>query len=864
MQAAVLLSKGIFSSSPRLNKLLGNCNTFPISFHHLSGKLSLNEESDIQSRNPSLCKEPECPVCKHLTEQAEILDNPLICSPNVRHISIENTSIDPPCCLQCHTCNFLKETSLDSSRTLKQCLDNEKVNNLQVQEIIKGEKTFPYLSDRKVLIQVQKNDPTLSKLIHSLQSGGRPNARNTKSNDLKTYLGFDPKLDYDGLIIVDRVIKPHLINLKIPVVPPNFAKSILLAAHLKLGHPKPAQLEKIAFRSFCSLKVKNLIKDLFNNCYTCQADLVIPKEKPTFVTESKPKCPGEYWTCDILKHGKKNIMMCTDNFSSFTICTIIQSEKHHDCENAIISSIFPFKAASGNVRIRVDTAPGLAAMLNKSSDLFHRAGFDLESVEAKNKNSLAKVDKTMAELRTILRTISPDGSTLSSINLQKAVTMLNSRIRYSNLSAREIMFSRLQDNNENIKLDDASISKDLYDKRIKANESVFKRSNLKESLKAVVHPHSLVFLKQDSSKDKSKVRDLYIVMEIDEDNGKLLIQKVLNPINNLKGRINTNKTYNVKITDVYLAPLQQKTVEASLKEIHRPLKNTNPAAELSTKCSPGRTKYYSLENDQDEDFDEVYINQNLTTKDISIEQNIQIENEASIVTDNGKLEPTSPTDETNISLSTWSHPNANQIALSPIIMQKHYDYDYGIINLSWDHSSDLSSALYDDGQLIYDDHDELVHSMVEDILAEEDMENDVFEDMNTNRVDPNDEQKTPTLNRADLGKDNQFNLHLENDVIQRGRVYRLDNNLPLPLDLRLQDNNIEIGKVYNLKRLRKGSKNSIGNVARKTKKKKKPVVDWIIKKITLAKRSQTHEAVSPEAPSRDSGGGEAQGGAASI
>ena len=132
------------------------------------------------------------------------------------------------------------------------------------------------MQDRKILIQVQKNDPVIAKLIQNLQSGNRPTTRNTKSGDLKTYLGFNPKLDYDGLVVIERVLQPHLVNLTVPILPPNFAKSIMLAAHIKLGHPKPAQLEKIIFRSFCTLKVKNLIKELFENCYTCQADLTLP------------------------------------------------------------------------------------------------------------------------------------------------------------------------------------------------------------------------------------------------------------------------------------------------------------------------------------------------------------------------------------------------------------------------------------------------------------------------------------------------------------------------------------------------------------------------------------------------------------
>ena len=152
------------------------------------------------------------------------------------------------------------------------------INKLEVQDILDGSKPFPFIGNRKLLIQVQKKDPVLSKLYDDLQSGHRPNIRNTKSNALKTYLGFKPKIDHDGLIVIDRVIQPYLHKITILILPPSFAKSVMLAAHIKLKHPKTTQFEKLIFRNFCTLKIKNLVEELSKNCYLCQADLNLPKE----------------------------------------------------------------------------------------------------------------------------------------------------------------------------------------------------------------------------------------------------------------------------------------------------------------------------------------------------------------------------------------------------------------------------------------------------------------------------------------------------------------------------------------------------------------------------------------------------------
>ena len=177
--------------------------------------------------------------------------------------------------------------------------------------------------------------------------------------------------------------------------------------------------------------------------------------------------------------------------------------------------------------------------------------------DAKNKNSCAKVDKIMAELRYILRVVSPEGLPLSELDLQKCTETLNTKIRNMNLSAREIMFSRLQDLNANIQLNDALISDSQFENRKIANSRAATKvapdhQNL--SSETEVKLHSLVFLKDDIAKDKTKVRNLYNVTEKDKDSH-LFIQKMLHPLTDTKSEINNRKRYRVKIADVYLVIL---------------------------------------------------------------------------------------------------------------------------------------------------------------------------------------------------------------------------------------------------------------------------------------------------------------------
>ena len=841
VQAALLLMKGHFSASPRLNKLLGNINTFPFVFHHLSGKMALNEESDLQSRNPSSCQQQDCPVCQHLLDQSDILDTLMMALNNnkrkLRHIKAEDTFIDSSACSQdCQTCTYLQSLKFDQNANISENLKttNISVRNLQVQDILQGNKPFPYIGNRKLLFQIQRKDPVISKLIQNLQSGSRPTARNTKCNDLKTYLSFNPRLDHDGLVVVDRVLQPTLVSLSVPILPQNFAKSIMLAAHIKLNHPKPAQFEKLIFRNFCAIKIKNLIKELFDNCFTCQADLVVPSEAPIFKTESKPSCPGAYWSSDVMKHGKKNIMVSTDNFSSFTVCSFIDSEKQEDCEKAIISAIFPFKAAAGHVRIRVDTAPGLSAMVNCSSKNFIEAGIELEPGDTKNKNSLSKVDKTMAELRTILRTISPDGSPLTLIDLQKATETLNTRVRNCNLSAQEILFSRLQDSNKNISLDDEALSDAQYERRIKANEAAMRSKKVPKI--PGLELYSLVFLKQDPAKDKSKVRDVYIVMEIEEELGKIKVQKMLNSISSNKGEINNKKLYTVKMTDVYLAPMQR-----TPRKIY-----SNPdsfdQSSVKTMCKisrPLKEKFYSLDGLQSEDEDIILITHSPTYPKESSHDDIlqeidlidfteeETENNPHVSLEESAIDPSincdGPSEVKSPSidqLSFWSPKSMEQVARSPIFLNEN-DPDFGHIHLTWDHSSDLSTPMYD----TEDDTSRLAFSMAKKVLeGEEEIDDEVFNDA---ILFPAEDQQRDALL--------PLNLHLVGDDVQRGRVYRLESRLPVPLDLHIREREIEPGKVYRLKRLHSSNKPTEKKDTKPTYKKKK-AVQWFIKKLTFAKK----------------------------
>ena len=70
-----------------------------------------------------------------------------------------------------------------------------------------------------------------------------------------------------------------------------------------------------------------------------------------------------------------------------------------------------------------------------------------------------------------LAKLSPGRNMIGNIVLSKAVFTLNSRIRHTQRSARELLFKRDQYSESSIEVDDDKISADQYERRMKDNVS---------------------------------------------------------------------------------------------------------------------------------------------------------------------------------------------------------------------------------------------------------------------------------------------------------------------------------------------------------------------------------------------------------
>ena len=172
-----------------------------------------------------------------------------------------------------------------------------------------------------------------------------------------------------------------------------------------------------------------------------------------------PNHPGQAFTVDILKMSKKMVTVAVDNFSGFVSTTFTQSEKHEDLLEGIITTVS---------QIRVDQAPGFKALFKKNANL-KDLGIEIELGESKNKNKLALADKKMQELEIEIKKAAPNPNVINVRILARATAVVNEKIRHQGLSAKEIMFSRDQLTQENLKISDETLAEEKMEIRKKEN-----------------------------------------------------------------------------------------------------------------------------------------------------------------------------------------------------------------------------------------------------------------------------------------------------------------------------------------------------------------------------------------------------------
>ena len=173
--------------------------------------------------------------------------------------------------------------------------------------------------------------------------------------------------------------------------------------------------------------------------------------------------------------------------------------------------------------LRVDGHSSLTSL--KGDKSLEPLGIFLVIGRPKNVNKNATVDKAIREFRDQLIRLQPRGGPYSPSILAQATYFLNSIIRHSGRSARELWLSRDQQTGANIALQDSILSDAQFQNRQLSHSSSAKyasRGGDKVSCPRL-STGDTVFVKSDLC--KSKARESYLVLSVDDINMQATIQK---------------------------------------------------------------------------------------------------------------------------------------------------------------------------------------------------------------------------------------------------------------------------------------------------------------------------------------------------
>ena len=486
VQAIEKLCRGEFSASPRVTSFLSTISRYQVQVRHLAG--SENLVSDFASRNAPECQEPRCQIC-----------------------------------------SFIQQT------------EDSVVRSLSATNITDSIQKLPFTT-RSAWINIQSECPDLRRTHAHLRQGTRPSKKLTNIKDVKRYLNV-ASIAKDGLLVVkhhDPLSPPT----EMIIIPREVLDGLVTALHIKLDHPTKHQLELVMKRHFYALDIRKSIERACDTCHTCASLIKIPKTLIHQTTESSPEAVGLCFAADVLKRNRQLVLVVRESVTSLTSACIIEDERHDTLRDNLMQLVLGLHPLDGPPAvIRVDPAPGFVAL--KEDETLKRFRLSIEIGRVKNPNKNPVAEKAIAELEDEILRQTPRGGSISKLDLTVAIARLNSRIRYSGLSAREMWTQRSQFTNEQLPLSDRDNISKQHDIRIAnhpfSEQSKFKSASIRPTPKLSVG--DLVYLYCD--RDKTQARSRYIVTSIDGE--WCFIKKFVG--NQLRA-----SSYKVKLSECYQVP----------------------------------------------------------------------------------------------------------------------------------------------------------------------------------------------------------------------------------------------------------------------------------------------------------------------
>ena len=444
------LQRGAYSASPRVSTFLHEVLNQGAEIRYLKGPS--NVSADFQSRNPSTCNTSSCQVCKWVNEQEDQV---------VRKLTVDGAA-----------------------------------------KVLAGSNPMPFTS-RDYWRKRQMEDQDLRRVVHHIKNGSSP-SKSKNQQRVRRYLQpqHNIKLSHDSLLVAPSIAKfkdtPRI------VVPQDAASTLVSVFHAQFSCLAASPLKSLLKRHFFAFNLDELVDSYVKACLSCIAKR--DQRHITFPMSSvpPPSSFGEQFAADVVRRAKQKILLVRETATSMSWAALVDNERLPALQ-ATLRQLFTSIKSPNSTRqatCRLDNAPTFKSLVKKQS--LADIGVLLERSNPANKNGNPVAEKAVGELHDAIKSTFPSGKPLTADELSFAVSTMNSRPRWSTLSAAELWTGRDQITGETLHFNQQDIIAAQKLRRQKTHPTTF-------SSEPSLQPGDTVFA--NSEGNKIKPRDRLIVRE---------------------------------------------------------------------------------------------------------------------------------------------------------------------------------------------------------------------------------------------------------------------------------------------------------------------------------------------------------------
>merc|ERR1712020_588526 len=306
-----------------------------------------------------------------------------------------------------------------------------------VESILAGNDPLPFKS-KGYWAKRQREDPVLQKVARCVSKGIRPPS--TKANgwpEVKKYLQPHNKVFLKGGVLISPSVQAFSDTERI-VVPKSAGMTVVSIYHQQFNCLRMTALKDLLRRNFLILNLDDLVHKCVRACYNCAATRDEQHIQAPMSSVTPPETFGLQFATDVIDREKQKILTLRETATSHTWAKLIQNETAEELESGL-RCLFALVGPSNATRLRTcrtDNAKSFISLFKNKTLIDIGVTIDLSNAQNKNGNPVA--EKNNREVQNAILSVTPAGGQISELELSKAISALNAKLRWTGMSASEL------------------------------------------------------------------------------------------------------------------------------------------------------------------------------------------------------------------------------------------------------------------------------------------------------------------------------------------------------------------------------------------------------------------------------------------